>query len=64
VVIEDELGEAVVLLHDRPELAALVDGAQVLRPADIALGERRELGELTVLVAIPVAACARSPGSR
>ena len=52
VVDQRHLEQAVLLLHDQPELPLLVDRLQVRRPPDVALRVRRHLGELAVLVAI------------
>src|SRR5687767_2372306 len=52
MVVERDLVQAVVLLHDERVVAFLVDGLDVRRTANVALGVRRAFLELPELVAI------------
>ena len=54
VVRHDHLHEPVAALHHDRELAGLVVGREALRAPDVALREGRHLGELAVLVAVPL----------
>src|SRR5260221_1972389 len=52
IVIEHDLVQSVVLFHDNREIAHLVEGSQLARNADVALGIRSALDELAVLVSV------------
>ena len=52
VVVEHELVEAVVLLHDDPEIAPLVVRHELARHLEVALAVRRALDDLAVVVAV------------
>src|SRR6478672_5407227 len=54
MMIEDDLVQSVVLLHDDAEVAHLVVRLQLARHADVALRVRRALDELAELVAVPL----------
>jgi hypothetical protein len=54
MVVEDQLVERVILLHEDPEIALLVVRAELDRPANIALAERRPFQQLPELVAVPL----------
>jgi hypothetical protein len=52
MVVEHDLVDAVVLLHQDGEIAHLVVGAQLQRTPDVALRVRRALDQLAELVAV------------
>src|SRR3982751_2634294 len=52
MVVEDELVQAVVLLHEELEVTHLVVRLQLDGPTDVTLGVRRALLQLTELVSI------------
>src|SRR5438132_4491988 len=52
VVVENELIDAVVLLHEQTEVAHLVVRVELERAANVALGVRRPFLELAELVAV------------
>src|SRR6478752_6952518 len=54
MMIEDDLVQSVVLLHDDLMIAHLIVRVQLARHADVTLRVRRALDELTELVAIPL----------
>ena len=54
VVVEDDLVEAVVLLHQNRKVSPLVVDSEQARPADVALAVGRALDELAELVAVPL----------
>ncbi len=54
MVIEDDLVEAVVLLHQDREVALLVVSAELRRPTDVPLAVRSTLDQLAELVPIPL----------
>ena len=63
MMIEHQLVDRVVLLDQDRELALLVARLELLRPADVALRERRALEQLPVLVAVARRERARARGS-
>src|SRR2546423_15123037 len=54
MVVEHDLVDAVVLLHENRKISHLVYGLDVCRPADVALRIRGAFDQLSEFVAIPL----------